>query len=346
MSNQIIGRYLKEHKLDAIVLFNKDPNFKYFVKQELEHGLMFLSGKNSTLFISPLYSPRLDGFKLVHWEKFEADLKKFIRRNKIRQVGVDVQNLLVREKMFLKKHLRMKDVTNFLSEIRCCKDPEEIRRTREACRITDSIFTKIISGLKRKRFRTEKDIALFMRMEALKQEAEMAFDPIVASGGNGVVAHHEPDSKLKRGFMILDFGAKYKGYCSDMTRTIYLGTPSRKEKELYAKVLAIQESCIEMAKPGIKAAKLHEHSLRMFGKDAKYFNHSLGHGTGVEIHELPNVSIRSKDVLKRGNIFTIEPGYYNQQTGIGIRIEDDILLGAKKEVLTRSTKELVCVNFS
>lgn len=343
MSNEIISRYLKEHGLDAIVLFNKDPNFKYFVKQELEHGLMFLSGKNSTLFISPLYSPRLEGFKLVHWEKFEDDLKKFVRQNKVRRVGVDVQNLLVREKLFLRKHFKLRDVSNFLSGLRCCKTAEEIKRTKEACRITDSIFTGIIAGLKERRFKTEKDIALFIKIEALKHGADMAFDPIVASGGNGVVAHHEPEAELKRGFMILDFGARYRGYCSDMTRTIYLGVPGRKEKELYAKVLAIQESCIGMARTGMRAAKLHEHSLKMFGRDAKYFNHSLGHGTGVEIHELPNLSIRSKDVLKKGNIFTIEPGYYNQQTGVGIRIEDDILLGSRKEVLTKSTKELVCI---
>jgi len=345
MSKKAISQYLKEKKLDAIVLFNKDPNFKYFVKQELEHGLMFLSGNNSTLFISPLYSPRLDGFRLVHWEKFEDDLKKFIRRSRIKQVGVDVQNLLVRERMFLRKHFKMRDASRFLSEMRCCKDDEEIARTREACRITDSIFTKIVIGLKSKKFKTEKDIALFIKMEALKQGADMAFDPIVASGGNGVVAHHEPEAKLKRGFMILDFGAKCKGYCSDMTRTVFLGTPNCKDKELYAKVLGIQKSCIDMAKPGIKAAKLHESSLRLFGKDAKYFNHSLGHGIGVEIHELPNLSIKSKDILQKGNIFTVEPGYYNQQTGVGIRIEDDILLGTKKEILTRSTKELVCVRF-
>ena len=97
----------------------------------------------------------------------------------------------------------------------------------------------------------------------------------------------------------------------------------------------------------MKASKLSKHAKTLLGKDAKYFIHGLGHGIGVEIHELPSVFDKSDDVLEKGNVFTIEPGYYNKKTRIGIRIEDDILLAdnGKKEVLTKSAKSLVCIRF-
>jgi Xaa-Pro aminopeptidase len=129
-----------------------------------------------------------------------------------------------------------------------------------------------------------------------------------------------------------------------MTRTLYLGKPGEKEKALYNKILSIQEACIDKAKLNLNAERLYNYSLKLFGQDKKYFVHGLGHGVGVEIHEKPNLGLKSKDILTKNTIFTIEPGYYNQKTGIGIRIEDDVLLGKKKEVLTKSTKKLICIN--
>jgi Xaa-Pro aminopeptidase len=149
-----------------------------------------------------------------------------------------------------------------------------------------------------------------------------------------------------KGFLILDFGIKYKSYLSDMTRTLYLGKPSAKEIELYNKVLKVQEACIDKAKIGLNAGKLYNYSIKLFGKDAKYFIHGLGHGVGVEIHERPSLGLKSQDTFVKGCVFTIEPGYYNQETGIGIRIEDTIFLGEKKEVLTKSAKKLVCIKRS
>jgi Xaa-Pro dipeptidase len=145
--------------------------------------------------------------------------------------------------------------------------------------------------------------------------------------------------------MVLDFGVKYKGYCADMTRTIYLGNPSTAEKQVYEKLRRVQEYCLQYAKAGMKASTLSKHAKTLLGKDSKYFIHGLGHGIGVEIHELPGLFEKSKDVLEKGNVFTIEPGYYNKKTRIGIRIEDDILINdkGKKEVLTKSPKNLICI---
>jgi Xaa-Pro aminopeptidase len=338
-----VRNYLKKEKLDAIVLFNKSPSFNYFFGEDFEHGVMVLTTKNNYLLLSPLYSPKVKGFKVVQWKKFNDDFKTFARKNRITKVGADYNSLMVRQKSFLSKHFRVRDASKFLAELRQSKTKEEIARIRKACRITDNIFKKIVANFKK--FNTEADITSFIKMEALKAGCDISFEPIAASGKNAVIAHHNNPSKLNKGFLVLDFGVKYKGYMSDMTRTIYLGKPTEKELALYNKVLDIQEKCIAKAKIDLNAERLYKYSIRLFGEDAKYFNHGLGHGIGVEIHEKPSFGLKSKDVLTKNAIFTIEPGYYNQKTGIGIRLEDDVLLlaGNKKEILTKSTKKLICI---
>jgi Xaa-Pro aminopeptidase len=340
MKLQEVKKYLAKEKLDAIVLFNKDPNFNYFVGGDYEHGIMFLSKNGNYLFLSPLHNPKFNGFKVVHWNKFKEEFSLFIKKNRIKKVGVDNYQLYVRQKSFLKKYFKLTDASKFLIELRETKTKEEIIRIRTAARITDDLFSSLLKNFN---FKTEADIVKFMKIKALEAGVEMSFEPIVASGKNAVTAHHNQNTTLNKGFMILDFGIKYRGYLSDMTRTIYLGKPSDKDIGLYRKVLRIQESCIAKAKVGMSAGKLYNYSIRMFGEDAKYFIHGLGHGVGVEIHERPSFGLKSKDVLQKNSVFTIEPGYYNPKTGIGIRIEDNILLGDKKEVLTKSTKNLVCM---
>lgn len=337
-----IKKHLQEKNLDAIFLFNKSPNFNYLLAadRDFEHGIMFVTKKSNYLFLSPLYAPKFKGFKIIRWKNFKKDFGSFIKKSRIRRVGVDNQNLFVKQKKFLTKYFKTRDVSSFLEALRESKTKEEIARLRKACKITDMIFRKIIGNFK---FRTEAEIARFMKIEALKEDAELSFEPIVANARNAVVAHHDPDSRLKKGFLLLDFGIKYKGYLSDMTRTIYIGKPSKKEKEIYEKVLDIQKKCIEKARIGMRAETLYNYAVNLFGKDSKYFIHGLGHGIGVRIHEKPSLG-KTKDKLIKGSVFTIEPGYYNKKTGIGIRIEDDVYLGEKKEVLTKSTKKLVCEN--
>ena len=339
-----VKKYLKKEKLDAIVLFNKSPSFNYFFGGDFEHGMMFLTKKAAFLFISPLHEPKVPGFKVIKWEKFKPELEAFLKKNRIKSVGADYNSLLVRQKGFLRKYCKVRDASKFLAELRQRKDKEEVARIKQACRITDDIFKKIVANFRSsKNFRTEGDILKFIKIKALEAGADISFEPIVASGKNAVVAHHSQNSKLNKGFLILDFGVKYKSYLSDMTRTLYLGKPGKKEIELYDKVLKIQEACIGKAKINLNAGRLYNYSLKLFGKDAKYFVHGLGHGVGVEIHERPSLGLKSRDTLVKGCVFTIEPGYYNQKTRIGIRIEDTIFLGEKKEILTKSTKKLICL---
>ena len=145
--------------------------------------------------------------------------------------------------------------------------------------------------------------------------------------------------KISKGFVVLDFGVIYKCYCSDITRTVYVGKPNVKEVYTYDKVLRVQEECINMLKPGGKCSDVFDYSNKQLGKK---FTHGLGHDIGLEIHELPNLKPKTNEVLKPGMVVTVEPGLYLKE--FGIRIEDDVLItkiGYK--ILTKTKKELITI---
>ena len=182
-----------------------------------------------------------------------------------------------------------------------------------------------------------------MEYGAKKKGCEIAFPTIVASGINSSEVHHNTSNdKLKRGFCIIDFGIRHKNYCTDTSRTIYLGKPSKKEIEIYNMLLRVQEDAIRKIKPNMKCSCLHKEVKKNLGKHAKLFTHGLGHGFGIMVHELPSLIDDSKDKIKENSVFTIEPGIYFRN--FGIRIEDDVLVAkGKVEVLTRASKELTII---
>ena len=333
---------LKKRNVDAIILFSKTPNFQYFVPGGLEHCVLIIARNETVLLTSPLSAPKIKGIRTVTYSGFHEEFAAVLKKNKVKRAGVDEFSLYLRQKKLLSGKVSMKDVGEDLSSLRVTKTPEEISRIRKACRITDDVFSLLLKEFWR--FKTEQDVYNFIRIEFIKRDADIAYEPIVASGWNATVPHHEPTSKLKKGFLVLDIGAKYKGYCSDMTRTIYLGTPNMGEIAIYEKILEVQEECIRLSKVGASAADIHNHAVKMLGKDAQYFNHALGHGFGVEIHEAPTLAPRSKQKIQDKTIITIEPGYYNQKTGVGIRIEDDLYVTkGRTEFLNKSTKDLICI---
>jgi Xaa-Pro aminopeptidase len=332
---------LAEKKLDAIVLFSKSPSFRYLLGEKLDWGIIVITKKEAVVFISPLSAGKYKGFNTIRVDKLVPEMQALMKKHKVKKIGLDEAYTSVRQRKFIGKHGKTLDTSEALDSLRETKFPEEIKNMKKACEITDEVFSLIIKNFSN--FKTEKDIARFIQIEFIKRDCELAFDSIAASGKNAAVAHHEPQDVLHKGFLVLDFGAKYKGYCADMTRTIYLGTPSQKEIELYERVMNINASCIEIARPGVAAKDVHNHAVKMFGKDAKYFIHSIGHGLGTEVHELPQMYSKSNKPLKKDSVITIEPGYYDEKKGIGIRIEDDLYLGNKKEILTKSTKDLICI---
>ncbi len=222
-------------------------------------------------------------------------------------------------------------------------DAEKLRNVQKGCRLNDRVFSGLLKKARRGGFRTERDVARFIRSELRAAGAGLAFPPIVAIGKNAVDWHHRPTNSVLAGggFCVIDFGARFEHYCSDMTRTVYFGKASKKEKAIYNKVLKANLLCTKKIRPGIEGHGVYLHAKKILGGHAKYFGHGLGHGLKKIIHASPRLSKKKNQFLREGDIVTIEPGAYIPKK-LGIRIEDDVLVARRgHRVLSLSARGLI-----
>ncbi len=233
---------------------------------------------------------------------------------------------------------------NVLVTLRQVKTEGELALLREAEHIGDLAFEQILGEIKPGV--TELEIAAkltyFMQMHGAEGNS---FSPIVASGVHSSMPHAMPDDKVLAygDFITMDFGCKYRGYCSDMTRTVVLGKASERQKEIYHTVLRAQEAALASVRAGISGRDL-DAVARTIIYGVGYegcFGHSLGHSIGLEVHEAPNAGPRSESILRDGMLITVEPGIYVQDFG-GVRIEDLVVVREEGcENLTHSPKNLI-----
>jgi Xaa-Pro aminopeptidase len=194
----------------------------------------------------------------------------------------------------------------------------------------------------------ETDVAGEMEHEARRKGAEgMSFDTIVAAGPRSAFPHGRASSETipAGAFVILDWGAILDGYCSDQTRTVYVGAPGNEERRMYDAVREAQQAALEAVRPGARTGDVDRAARRVLERAGygRYFTHSTGHGVGLEIHEAPRVARAQKEELRPGMVITIEPGIYVAGKG-GIRIEDMVRVTESGcEVLTPTTKELIAL---
>lgn len=215
-----------------------------------------------------------------------------------------------------------------LQELRLVKEKNELDILAEAARITGRVFTRLVSGIIAGM--TEQEIAYRIEMLVREEGAEgMSFPAIVASGKNGAFPHaHPTGKKIRKGELVtVDFGVRYRGYVSDMTRTVAIGRISPQLRTMYMAVQNAQELGCKKAKAGMTGAEIdavcrNYLTKRGFGK---YFTHSTGHGIGMEVHELPNISPHHTTSLPVRSVITCEPGIYIHGVG-GVRIEDALIL--------------------
>ena len=209
-----------------------------------------------------------------------------------------------------------------------------------ACKITDDIFTEIIGFF---RFTTERELMLHIRREIKKRGLREAFPPIVSGGARaGNEIHPKSTRAVLEGFVIIDFGVRVNGYCSDMTRTIFVGKIARQDLDIYKLLLSAKIKAEKMVYDGVKCAAADAAARRTLGRYKKYFIHTLGHGVGKRIHEKPRIYFkRTDDVFLQNMVVTVEPGIYIPNK-LGIRIEDTYVVGKKNaRPLTRSTQKLL-----
>ena len=265
------------------------------------------------------------------------------------RVGFENQHISVADMNSLKKLLPTRHfvpATSILENVSAIKDDNEIELIRFAASISDKVFKKLLT-LIRLGIR-ECDIAAEISYLHRKYGAECdAFDPIVASGERGALPHARASEKIIRSgeMVVLDFGCCYRGYNSDITRTIAIGNPSAEMKKVYKIVLDAQKKAIEAIHSGVAARSIDAIARKHIQQNCygRYFIHSLGHGLGIHVHDPLRVSAISATVLESGNVVTIEPGIYIPGRG-GVRIEDDIVVRESGcDILTTSSKELIIV---
>lgn len=265
------------------------------------------------------------------------------------RIGFESQHVSVADMNSLKKLLPQSHfipATNILENVTAVKDEKEIELISFAASISDKVFKKLLT-LVRPGVR-ECDIAAEISYWHRNYGAECdAFDPIVASGERGALPHaRASEKKIRRGEMVvLDFGCRYLGYNSDITRTLAVGNPSAEMRKVYQIVLDAQMKAIDAVRDKVTACSIDSIARKHIRKNGygKYFIHSLGHGLGIHVHDPLRVSAISKAILKTGNVVTIEPGIYIPGRG-GVRIEDDIVVRENScDILTKSTKELIIV---
>ena len=274
-------------------------------------------------------------------------LKNYVEKNGIKTLYIDYDRTTVSEcERYKTFGAEIKNCSEELMQLRMIKSEEELACVKKACEIIQEAYHNAIKLAKTGV--TEKEIADKIRSEIIRLGGEgESFETIVAFGANAAVPHHETgETKLTENTAILvDTGALFNGYCSDLTRMAFFGTPDEEFKNAYDAVLTANLTAFDKIVGGMSgkdADAIAREVLKQRGY-GDYFTHSLGHGVGLEIHERPNVSPRSRDNLEENAVFTVEPGVYLNGK-FGIRIEDTATIkNGKAERLFTDSKELFVI---
>ena len=329
------------------------------IRPENGRYLSGFSGGEATLYITLEKAFLLTDFRYIEQAKAQAPEFEIVKTGQdhfafLEEIGLNAQRVgfegdFVTYVDFgqLKDAFRQAELLslpNLVTHLRSVKDKSEIELIRQAVRIADGAFAEILKTIEIGQ--TEEEIGLNLEISMRRAGASGgSFEFIVASGVRSAMPHGAASSKqIQLGeFLTMDFGAIYQGYCSDMTRTVFLGDPGDKHRQVYETVLAAQRAGIKAVKPG-RIGKEVDAVARKLIEEAgygDYFGHGLGHSVGLAIHEGPNLNIREERVLEPGMVITVEPGIYIPEWG-GVRIEDIVLVTENGcEVLTQAPKEFI-----
>jgi Xaa-Pro aminopeptidase len=255
---------------------------------------------------------------------FEA-LGKILKKGTM--VAVEDKIELAVFKILRKKlPVRIKPVKNLVESVRAVKDKSEIAAIRKAIEIAEKSLEKVLTKIRAGYSETQ--VAAMLEFELKKAGANPSFETVVAFGSNSAMAHHRPTArKLKKvDTILIDYGARFKGYCYDITRCFAVGKVTNFYAKVYKTVLRGQTDAINVLEAGIEAKKVDEIAKETI-RSSKLppYGHGLGHGIGIDVHEQPPVSVLSKASLQNGNVITIEPAVYLDGK-FGVRIEDDVLV--------------------
>ena len=340
-------------KNDCVIITSPE-NRRYFTSFNSSDGFLVITVDEATFFTDSRYieaaQNQVTVCKSVLLRRVSETIVPYLKEKNIENIYLETERLTVAELNSLKKAFDFckveakEEVDEIINKARAVKTDYEVDCIKKAQKIAEDAFSHILTFIKEGV--TEKEIALELDFFMLKNGAEaVSFETIAVSGKNSSMPHGVPtDKKIENGdFITMDFGAVYNGYHSDMTRTVIVGKPTEKQKEVYETVLKAQKSALEVLKNGVTgfdADKVARDIIENAGYKEN-FGHGTGHGVGIEIHESPNLSPYSKATLETGNVVTVEPGIYIPDE-FGVRIEDMALITEDGYInLTSCEKELI-----
>lgn len=336
-------RFIKElSKKQAILLFSSEelPNPYLSERLGIYDDFVILAKDSEMIVFLPFPIQNNDSdVRYASFSELESMLKKIngalcLNFSSTKLSTFFYLNRILQDVIFI-------NVENVLNAFFSLKTEHEIESISSASKLTAEVFNNMVKAIKSKTISTEKQAFQFIKQNALRNEAELAFKPIIASAKHSSYIHYQDYSEesFDKGFLLLDIGFKINNICSDMTRMIYLGSPSKYETELFNKVRQIKKRCIEHSLDVASAKELQEFAQSLFKKEGFILQHAIGHGIGYRVHE-PLLFYKAES---KQNPIAIEPGIYIKDK-FGIRIEDTLIINDSARILTSCSDNLVIIN--
>ncbi|UWD33990.1 aminopeptidase P family protein [Mesomycoplasma molare] len=334
MNRKYLDLTLEKNNLDAIITFSPQTRIWLSSIQSTD-GISIIEKSNSYVFLDMRYyeyaQKEIKNAELILLN--QSNLKKFAQNKIYKRIGVEADYTTLSELERIKKMFPNAEIIQISGqELRILKDKNEIELLQKAIDISLEAYEELIKELKEGQTERELDRRLNFLMKEKGAQME-CFDSIIATGSNSAIPHHHPtDRKIKSGDLLkIDFGATYKGYGADITRTFIFNPKNEivdpKKEEILQIVKEAAQLGRQFIKPGIKASDVDKVCRDYIASKGygEYFTHSTGHGLGIDVHELPTVSTNGNTILEPGMVITVEPGIYIEGFG-GARIEDDLLV--------------------
>lgn len=337
-------------------LITSSKNRRYFTGMKSSAGTVICFREKAYFIVDFRYIEKaratIKSCEVIEQNSIYNQLKELIKKHGAKRIAVEADKMTISELDSYKKKLSEYEfdtsdsLSKAISGMRVIKDKHEIEKISQAQGLAEKAFLHMLNFIQVGR--TEREIELELNWNMLKGGAEsISFDSIVLSGKNTSMPHGVPsEKKVESGdFVLMDFGAVIDGYHGDMTRTICVGKPSAEMVDVYSIVLRAQQNALHSVRSGIKAKDL-DNSARSIIEDSGYgsaFGHSLGHGVGLDIHEMPSASHLSEVLLEKNMLVTIEPGIYLPNK-FGVRIEDLVVITDDSCInLNKTSKKLICI---
>src|SRR5579884_595044 len=346
---------LADQKID-VLLVTHPPNVRYLCGFTGSTAALLLGNDGRRFFTDGRYTQQakeqVEGARVVisRTNPVTAAAQWLGEKRGQQVLGVEAEHTSLATRTALSRALprtvRIRPVSNLVERHRMLKEAAEIEKIRAAVLLASGLFDHLVKSVRPGIY--ESDVAAELEYQARKAGAdEMSFPTIIAAGTRSALPHGRASRHRipQRGFVVCDFGVILDGYCSDMTRTLYVGRPSEQDRRMYQAVHDAQQAGLDAVRAGVSAADVDRASrsvLRRAGW-ARYFTHSTGHGVGLEIHEPPRLAAGQRELLSVGMVVTVEPGAYVPEHG-GVRIEDMVVVGDHgPEILTPTSKELIAI---